>query len=205
MSLSRPTRDRGCPTQRGNHVIITPTHVPGAALVALDERRDERGFFARTFCREEFREAGLDPLVQQCNMSYNHAAGTLRGMHWQVPPHAEPKLVRCTRGAVMDIIVDMRDGSPTRLQHVAQLLSAENRLALYVPAYFAHGYLTLTDDTEVTYQAGGAYAPGSERGLRYDDPALGLRWPRSVAVISEKDASWPLLGEEVAVHDERAS
>lgn len=175
-------------------MIITPTNVPGAAVVALEERRDERGFFARTFCRREFADAGLDPHIEQCNVSVNHLAGTLRGMHWQAPPHAEPKLIRCTRGALLDIIIDMREDSPTRLQHVAQVLTAENRLALYAPPYFAHGFLTLADDTEVVYQAGGAYAPGAERGVRYDDPALGLRWPRAVSVISDKDASWPLLG-----------
>jgi dTDP-4-dehydrorhamnose 3,5-epimerase len=183
-------------------VIITPTDVPGPAIVDLERRTDDRGFFARTFCREEFIAAGLDPLVEQCNMSFNHAAGTLRGMHWQMPPHAEPKLVRCSRGAIIDIIVDMREGSPTRLQHVAVELTAENRRALYVPAYFAHGYQTLTDDAEVVYQAGGAYAPGSERGLRYDDPALGLDWPLPVTSITDKDASWPLLREPGA--DERS-
>lgn len=128
-------------------------------------------------------------------MSYNHAAGTLRGLHYQAPPHAEPKLFRCTRGAIADVAVDLREDSPTRLRSVSVILTAENRRAFYVPAYFAHGYLTLSDGTEVVYQAGGAYSPEAERGLRFNDPALGLRWPREVAVISDKDASWPLLGE----------
>ena len=174
-------------------MIITSTELPGPAIVDLEIRSDERGGFARTFCREEFTEAGLDPAVEQCNLSYNHVAGTVRGMHWQSPPFAEPKLVRCTRGAIVDVIVDMREGSPTRLQHVAVELSAQNRRALYVPAYFAHGYQTLVDDTEVVYQVGGSYAPGAERGLRHDDPALGLSWPLPVTMISAKDASWPLL------------
>jgi dTDP-4-dehydrorhamnose 3,5-epimerase len=174
-------------------VIITSTELPGPAVVELEIRSDERGGFARTFCREEFTAAGLDPAVEQCNLSFNHVAGTLRGMHWQVPPFGEPKLVRCTRGAIIDIIVDMREDSPTRLQHVAVELSASNRRALYVPAYFAHGYQTLDDDTEVVYQVGAAYAPGAERGLRHDDPSLGLTWPVPVSMISDKDASWPLL------------
>jgi dTDP-4-dehydrorhamnose 3,5-epimerase len=176
-------------------VIITPTQIPGPAIIDLELRSDDRGFFARTFCREEFTAAGLDPAVEQCNMSFNHKAGTLRGMHWQVAPHKEPKLVRCTRGGIVDVIVDMREESPTRLHHVAVELTAENRRALYVPAYFAHGYITLTDDTEVMYQAGGSYAPGAERGLRYDDPALGLDWPVPVTTISDKDATWPLLAD----------
>lgn len=180
-------------------MIITPMEIPGPAIVELELRTDDRGFFARTFCREEFSAAGLDPAVEQCNMSFNHKAGTMRGMHWQVAPHKEPKLIRCTRGAIVDVIVDMREDSPTRLAHVAVELTAENRRALYVPAYFAHGYLTLTDDTEVMYQAGGAYAPGSERGLRYDDPALGLDWPVPVTTISAKDASWPLLADDPAM------
>jgi dTDP-4-dehydrorhamnose 3,5-epimerase len=180
-------------------MIITPTEIAGPAIIDLEQRTDERGFFARTFCREEFQEAGLDPAVEQCNLSFNHRAGTMRGMHMQRPPHKEPKLIRCSRGAIVDIIVDMRDGSPTRLQHVSVELTADNRRALYVPAYFAHGYLTLTDDTEVLYQTGGAYVPGAERGFRYDDPALGLEWPVPVTTISPKDASWPLLADEPAM------
>ena len=175
---------------------FTTTAVPGVAIIDLELRGDDRGFFARTFCREEFVAAGLEPLVEQCNLSFNHLAGTLRGMHLQVAPAPEAKLVRCTRGAIVDIIVDLRDDSPTRLQHVAVELTADNRRALYVPAYFAHGYQTLTDDTEVVYQVSGAYTPGTERGLRHDDPALGLTWPVPVTSISEKDQSWPLLSEQ---------
>ncbi len=171
------------------------TAVPGVAIVDLELREDDRGFFARTYCREEFIAAGLDPAVEQCNVSFNHAAATMRGMHLQVHPAPEAKLVRCTRGAILDVIVDLRHGSPTRFQHVAVELTADNRTALYVPPFFGHGYLTLTDAAEVTYQVSGAYTPGTERGLRHDDPALGLTWPREVAVISEKDAAWPLVGQ----------
>lgn len=176
-------------------MIITRTPIEGVAIIDLDYRRDDRGFFARTFCREEFLAAGLEPLVEQCNQSFNHKAGTLRGMHMQVAPHPETKLVRCVAGAIVDIIVDMRPDSPTRFQHVSVELSAANRRALYVPPYFAHGYQTLTDNAEVTYMVSGAYTPAAERGLRHDDPALGLEWPVPVTVISEKDASWPLLAD----------
>ena len=156
-------------------------------------RTDERGFFARTFDRQEFLDAGLEPVVEQANLSFNHRAGTLRGMHYQVAPATEAKLVRCTRGAVLDVAVDLRPDSPSYLQHVAVELTANSRTALYVPPMFAHGYLTLEDACEVVYQVSAAYAPGAERGLRYDDPALGIAWPVPVAVVSEKDRDWPLL------------
>ncbi|SDS94801.1 dTDP-4-dehydrorhamnose 3,5-epimerase [Microlunatus soli] len=174
-------------------MIITRTAIDGPAVVDLDLRSDDRGFFARTFCVEEFADAGLQTDVEQCNLSFNHRAGTVRGMHFQIAPHPEAKLVRCIRGAVVDIIVDMRPDSPTRLQHVAVELSAENRRAFYVPPYFAHGYQTLVDDTEVMYQVSGSYEPAAERGLRCDDPDLALVWPLPAQVISTKDASWPLL------------
>lgn len=177
---------------------IMTTPLDGVAIIELEARADERGFFARTFCRDEFVAAGLNPAVEQCNLSYNDKAGTLRGMHLQVAPHPETKLVRCVRGGIIDIIVDMRPGSPTRLQHVAVELTADNRRALYVPAYFAHGYQALVDDTEVLYQVSGAYTPVAERGLRHDDPDLGLSWPLPVAMISDKDKSWPLLSQRPA-------
>ncbi len=180
-------------------MIITATHIPDVRIVDLEQRVDDRGFFARSFCREEFLQAGLEPAVEQCNLSFNHEAGTLRGMHYQVAPHPEVKLVRCTRGSIVDIIVDMREESPTYLQHVAVELSADNRRALYVPPYFAHGYLTLEDNTEVVYQVSGAYTPSAERGLRHDDPALGLPWPVPVTRISEKDRSWALLDHHAGV------
>jgi dTDP-4-dehydrorhamnose 3,5-epimerase len=176
-------------------MIITRTAIEGPAIVDLDRRSDDRGFFARTFCVTEFANEDLATDVEQCNLSFNHRAGTLRGMHFQVAPHPEAKLVRCIAGAVLDIIVDVRPGSPTWLQHVAVELSAQNRRALYVPPYFAHGYQTLVDGAEVTYQVSGSYVPAAERGLRWDDPDLGLAWPLPVAVMSDKDASWPLLSE----------
>jgi dTDP-4-dehydrorhamnose 3,5-epimerase len=176
-------------------VIIHPTPIAGVAVIDLELREDDRGFFARTFDRQQFVDAGLEPAVEQCNLSYNHAAGTLRGMHFQVSPHPETKLVRCVRGAIVDIIVDLRPDSPTRLQHVEVELTADNRRSLFVPPYFAHGFQTLVDDTEVFYQVSGAYTPSAERGLRYDDPDLGLTWPLPVSVTSDKDRSWQLLAE----------
>lgn len=180
-------------------MIITKTEIPDVHVLEIEERADQRGFFARTFCRDEFLRAGLEPAVEQCNVSYNHVAGTLRGMHYQVAPHPEVKLVRCTRGAIVDVVVDMRPESPTYRRHVAVELTAENRRALYVPAYFAHGYQTLVDGTEVVYQVGGAYVPQAERGQRYDDPALGIDWPLPVVSVSDKDSSWPLLEADVVV------
>jgi dTDP-4-dehydrorhamnose 3,5-epimerase len=171
--------------------IATP--LAGVAIVDLELREDDRGFFARTFSREEFIAAGLEPTVEQCNLSYNHVAGTLRGMHYQQAPAAEAKLVRCTRGAISDIIVDMRPDSLTRLRHVTVELTADNRRALYVPPLFAHGYQTLTDGTEVVYQVSQAYTPSAQSGLRFDDPMLALNWPLPVTVISPKDTAWPLL------------
>lgn len=175
--------------------ITEMEQVAGAALVEPDLRTDERGFFARTFCAEEFRAAGLEPLVVQANLSFNHRSGTVRGMHFQTDPAPEAKLVRCTRGAIVDVAVDVRPGSPTYLQHVAVELTADNRRALYVPPLCAHGYQTLLDDTEVVYQVSAAYTPGAERGLRHDDPRLGIAWPVAVTSLSDKDASWPLLTE----------
>jgi dTDP-4-dehydrorhamnose 3,5-epimerase len=179
-------------------MIITRTAIEGPAIVDLDRRSDDRGFFARTFCVTEFANEDLATEVEQSNLSFNHRAGTLRGMHFQVAPHPEAKLVRCIAGAVLDIIVDVRPGSPTWLQHVAVELSAQNRRALYVPPFFAHGYQTLVDGAEVMYQVSGSYVPAAERGLRWDDPDLGLAWPLPVTVISNKDASWPLLSERDA-------
>ncbi len=170
-----------------------PTILSGAYVITLEIKADERGGFARTFCQREFADHGLKSAVAQCNLSFNHKAGTLRGMHYQVPPATETKLVRCTRGAVYDVIVDLRPESPTYLRHVGVELTEHNRTALYVPELFAHGYQTLTDDAEVMYQVGEMYTPGHERGIRHDDPLLGIRWPAAVTVISEKDANWPAL------------
>ena len=175
-------------------MIITTAPLAGVAVIDLERKEDDRGFFARTFDREQFAEAGLEPLVEQCNLSYNSHAGTLRGMHYQVAPATEAKLVRCTAGAIVDTVVDVRPDSPTYLQHFSVELTADNRRSLYVPPMFAHGYQTLVDGAEVSYQVSQAYTPGTERGLRHDDPALGLSWPLPVTTISGKDAAWPLLG-----------
>ena len=173
-------------------MLITKTALSGATIIDPELQTDSRGFFARTFSWEDFAGAGLDPMVEQCSLAYNHRAGTVRGMHYQLPPAAEAKLVRCTRGAIVDIIVDMRPDSETYLQHIVVYLTAENRRALYVPPMFAHGYQTLVDATEVSYQISERYTPGVERGLRYDDKALALPWPAPVTVVSDKDQAWPL-------------
>jgi dTDP-4-dehydrorhamnose 3,5-epimerase len=169
---------------------FSETPLEGAFAIDLEKREDERGFFARTFCMRELEEHGLQSFTAQCNVSFNHRAGTLRGMHYQLPPAAEAKLVRCIRGAIYDVIIDLRRDSPTYLQHFGVRLDDENSSALYVPPLFAHGYQALTDRAEVSYQVSEFYTPGRERGIRYDDPAFGIGWPMDVTVISEKDASW---------------
>ncbi|MEZ5651378.1 MAG: dTDP-4-dehydrorhamnose 3,5-epimerase [Burkholderiaceae bacterium] len=176
---------------------FTPTKLAGATIVDIETHEDPRGGFARTFCQKEFEAHGLKPTVAQCNLSFNHRAGTLRGMHYQVAPACETKLIRCTRGAIWDVIIDMRPGSPTYKQHIGVELSADNHRALYVPEMFAHGYQALTDGAEVVYQVGEFYTPGYERGLRYDDPEFGIEWPMAVTVISDKDAAWPMFVERV--------
>lgn len=170
---------------------ISPTAIEGVHTVDLERREDERGWFARTWCRQEFLDAGLEAAVEQCSAAHNVRAGTVRGMHWAAPGIDEHKLVRCTRGAVHDVVVDLRAGSPTRLQAVAVELSADSGRALFLPPGVAHGYQTLADGTELLYQMSTAYVPGQERGARYDDPALGLAWPLPVSVVSERDLSWP--------------
>lgn len=174
-------------------MIFTQTKLKDAFIIDLELREDHRGAFARTFCAKEFEAHGLKPTVAQCNLSFNHKAGTLRGMHYQLPPAAETKLIRCTKGAIYDVIIDMRPDSPTYMEHIGVELTADNRRALYVPEMFAHGYQALTDGAEVVYQVGEFYTPGYERGLRYNDPAFGIAWPMPVTVISEKDAAWPLF------------
>jgi dTDP-4-dehydrorhamnose 3,5-epimerase len=174
-------------------MIFTETTLKGAYLVDVEPIHDDRGFFSYLWCARQAAEHGLAERVAQVKLSYNKRRGTLRGMHYQIPPAAETKLVRCIRGEILDAIVDLRKDSPTYLKHIGAKLSAENRRALYVPAGFAHGYLTLTDDAEVMYQVDEFYAPQHERGLRYDDPRLAITWPIEVSVISPKDASWPLL------------
>jgi dTDP-4-dehydrorhamnose 3,5-epimerase len=174
-------------------VIFTETKLKGAFILDLEKRSDDRGFFARTFCQNEFREHGLKPVIAQANLAFNARKGTLRGMHFQYPPHPETKLVRATRGAILDIIVDLRPESPTYLQSVGVELTADNHRALYVPERFAHGYQALEDETETSYQVGEFYAPGLEGGLLWSDPDLGLDWPLPVKEISPKDRAWPLL------------
>lgn len=169
------------------------TPIAGAMIVELERLEDERGFFARSFCAEEFAEHGLEPAIAQANVSFNRSAGTLRGMHYQVDPAAETKLIRCTSGAIWDVIIDMRPESPSYRRHFGAELTAADHRALFVPALCAHGFQTLADDTEVTYQVGDRYRPGHERGIAYDDPAIGIRWPREVTVISDKDRAWPAL------------
>lgn len=177
-------------------MIFTETKLRGAYIIDIERREDSRGFFARVFCQNEFADHGLKPIIAQANVAYNRKKGTVRGMHFQFPPASETKLVRCTRGAILDIIVDLRPESPTYLQHIAVELSAENSRALYVPERFAHGYQALADDTETSYQVGEFYTPGSEGGLFYNDPQLGLHWPLPVSVISDKDKIWKPLSEQ---------
>jgi dTDP-4-dehydrorhamnose 3,5-epimerase len=172
---------------------FTPADIDGVWIVDLEPVEDERGFFARTFCADEFTVHGLDPTVAQCNVSLTRTAGTVRGLHYQVEPAAETKLVRCVRGAIFDVAVDVRPGSPTLHRHVAVELSAANRRALYISVGFAHGFQTLVDDTEVEYQMGAPYTPGTDRGVRYDDPALEIAWPLPVSNVSDRDRAWPLL------------
>ena len=174
-------------------MIFTETELKGAFFIDLEQRQDQRGFFARTFCMKEFEDRGLKPTIAQCNLSFNYKKGTLRGMHYQAAPATEAKLVRCTHGAIYDVIIDLRTDSPTYKLHVGVELTSENRRALYVPDMFAHGFQTLTDNAEVFYQMSEFYAPEYQRGLRYDDPAFGISWPLRVSEISEKDTSLPLF------------
>jgi dTDP-4-dehydrorhamnose 3,5-epimerase len=181
-------------------MIFTETKLKGAYIIDIERREDSRGFFARAFCQREFSAHGLKPVIAQANVAFNKLKGTLRGMHFQYPPAAETKLVRCTRGAILDIIVDLRPESPTYLQHIAVELNEGNHRALYVPERFAHGYQVLADRTETSYQVGEFYAPGAEGGLLYNDPQLGLSWPLPVTDISPKDAVWePLERSEASV------
>jgi dTDP-4-dehydrorhamnose 3,5-epimerase len=176
-------------------MIFTETKLKGAYIIDLERRTDERGFFARAFCQHEFRDHGLKPVIAQANLAHNAKMGTVRGMHFQYPPAAESKLVRCTRGAILDIIVDLRPESPTYLEHIEVELNEDNMTALYVPERFAHGYQALRDNTDTSYQVGEFYTPNAEGGLRHDDPLLGLTWPLPVSVISPKDQAFRPLRE----------
>ncbi len=171
----------------------THTEIVGVIVVDIEPHNDDRGFFARSFCADEFGKHGLDSAVAQVNFAYNHARGTLRGLRRQVPPYAEAKLVRCTRGAIFAVAVDTRPESETFGEHVTAELTSENRRSLFLPPYVTHGFQTLADDTEVMYQVSGPYEPVGEQGFRWDDPAFDISWPLPITVISDKDASWPLM------------
>ena len=163
------------------------TELSGLWVVELERIEDERGFFARSFCRDEFEEHGLEPAIDQCNISFNRHQGTLRGLHYQAPPHEEDKLVRCTMGAIWDVAIDLRPDSPTFKRWVGRTLSAENRTMLYIPKGFAHGFITLEDDSEVFYQMSVPYHPASAGGFPWDDPAFAIEWPAEPRVISDQD------------------
>lgn len=171
-------------------MIFTPTILPGAYLLDLERRTDQRGFFARTFCANEFADHGLETQFVQGNMSRTLKKHTLRGMHFQTDGAEEAKLVRCTKGALYDVILDLRPDSPTRGQYFAAELSAENGRQLYIPKGFAHGFLTLTDDSEIAYLVSAFYSPGKEGGIRWNDPAFGIKWPTDKPLLSGKDANY---------------
>jgi dTDP-4-dehydrorhamnose 3,5-epimerase len=172
-------------------VIFRDTELPGVLVIELEPKSDHRGFFARTWCRREFAERGLNAALAQCSLSFNPRRGTLRGMHYQAPPHAEAKLVRCTRGAIWDVALDLRPESPTFLGHVGVELTADNRDMLYIPEGVAHGFQTLEDASEVDYQMSACHAPQAARGVRYDDPAFGITWPIDDPIMLERDRTYP--------------
>jgi dTDP-4-dehydrorhamnose 3,5-epimerase len=172
-------------------VIFTETPLKGAFLIDLEPHLDSRGFFARTFCRREFEAHGLNPAIAQCNLSFNHRAGTLRGMHFQEAPAREAKLVRCLRGRIYDVIIDLHPQSSTYREHFVVELTAESYRALFVPESFAHGFQSLVDETLVEYQMSEYYAREHSHGFRYDDPAFALAWPLAITVMSEQDLAWP--------------
>jgi len=183
-------------------LIFEETELPGAFAISIEPNEDERGFFARAWCEREFEDHGLSTRIVQCNLAYNHSRWTLRGMHYQVPPHAESKLVRCTRGAIYDVIVDLRPESQTFTRWIGIELTADNHRMLYVPEGFAHGYQTLVDDTETYYQVSAFYDPASARGVRWDDPAFAITWPYAERrIISDKDRTWPDYRPELAMSE----
>lgn len=172
-------------------MLFVESQLPGAYLIEPERLEDERGFFARTWCRKEFEQHGLNPCLVQCDISFNLERGTWRGLHYQAAPYEEVKLVRCTSGAIYDVIVDLRPDSPTFKEHLAVVLSAENRRMLYIPEGFAHGFITLEKSTEVFYQMSEFYSAESARGFRWNDPSFGIHLPLEVAVISQRDRSYP--------------
>jgi len=167
------------------------TELKGSFVIDLERLEDERGFFARSWCQQEAKPYGLEPTWVQCNISFNRNKGTMRGMHYQAAPFEEAKLVRCTMGAIYDVIIDLRPNSPTFKKWIAAELTADNRRMLYIPQGFAHGFLTLKDDTEIFYQMSACYAPASAMGVRWNDPTFGIVWPMGVSVISDRDQSYP--------------
>jgi dTDP-4-dehydrorhamnose 3,5-epimerase len=172
------------------NMIFSKTVIPDAFIISLNRNEDERGFFARTFCRSEFTEHGLNPDLVQCSISFNKQRGTLRGMHFQKPPYEETKVVRCTMGAMFDVIIDLRPDSPTFKQWLSFELNAENRSMLYIPPGLAHGFLTLEDNTEMLYQMSDRYVPESAAGVRWNDTAFGIKWPETPRIISVKDQEY---------------
>lgn len=179
-------------------MIFTELKLRGAYVIEVERLEDERGYFGRSFCQEEFDRIGLKSRVAQCNVSYNSRKGTLRGMHYQIPPKAEAKLVRCTRGAVHDVIVDLRNDYPTFLRWEAVELTGDDSRMLYVPEGFAHGFQTLEDDSEVFYQMFESYSPEHAHGVRWDDPELSIPWPLPNPIVSERDRAYPLLAHAPA-------
>jgi dTDP-4-dehydrorhamnose 3,5-epimerase len=177
-------------------LIFQETGLEGCWLIDIEPIEDARGFFARSFCQGTFAEHGLDPACAQCNISYNRTAGTVRGMHYQIQPYEEAKLVRCTAGAIHDVVVDLRPHSPSFARHFAVELTARNRRMLFVPRGFAHGFQTLADDTEVFYQMSTPYVPDSAAGFRYDDVRIGASWPLPVSLISDRDLALPPFDPE---------
>ena len=190
---------RAAAARQGTSMRFTATDLPGVVIIDIEPFEDDRGAFARTFDVDEFAAHGLRTDLVQANLSINDVAGTIRGFHYQVEPAPEAKYVRCVRGSLLDVVVDLRPDSPTYLRHVAVKLSERNRRGLYVPEHCGHAFQTLEDGTHATYGVSTRYTPGTERGLRHDDPALGVRWPLPVSRLSAKDASWPLLETGVLV------
>ena len=180
-------------------MIFRPTPLEGAFIVEMERREDERGYFARTWCRREFAEMGLATDFPQSSVSYNRRRATLRGMHWQAAPHDEVKLVRCSHGAIWDAIIDLRPESPTYAQHFGVELTAASGRAIYVPRGFAHGFITLEDDSEVSYQISAFYEPSAARGVRWNDPAFGIAWPIADPILHPRDAAYPDFTEAVLV------
>ncbi|MCB8976629.1 MAG: dTDP-4-dehydrorhamnose 3,5-epimerase [Ardenticatenaceae bacterium] len=182
-------------------MIFEETRLPGAYIIHLEPIQDNRGFFSRVFCQREFEAHNLHTDFVQANLTHSEKKGTLRGLHYQIRPHKEVKLVHCPRGAIYDVIVDMRPDSPTYLEWISVELTAENRKMIYIPGDFAHGYQTLADDSEVYYQVGQFYAPDFEQGIQWDDPALNIKWPDpSNPILSEKDKMWPEFQPEKSLN-----